>query len=346
MHPRATAQRPPYELGVGQCGRVAEFGMVQRREVVHRGHHGRALGRRHDEVGPVHHVDASDEPLHGRQGTTTPQCVQRAGGHRAPDCDDGGRQPRLYPPPPAPTDGEGAHVEVRPPPEGVERSPAEGADPGRQSQERRGVERHPEWRPRHGSAAHALVACGTGGALHTARRTTRLGMTLATGIGPRMVAKRGAAISPIGASGPPSMLAPCSSPSAAVLVLLGCSPDWSVWSLPGPSRPSSTSATTRSSTACTSVPTSTPSPTRWPAWTIGRPVGAWPERPGPSWMSWPRWEGRAGSASAIAIWPPTSSARNGSGRGTPSPRSRRVSPPAGRSTCAFSRSPTIRCEPA
>ena len=32
--------------------------------------------------------------------------------------------------------------------------------------------------------------------------------------------------------------------------------------------------------------------------------------------------------------------------GPPSPRSRRVSPPAGRSTCAFSRSPTIRCEPA
>ena len=113
------------------------------------------------------------------------------------------------------------------------------------------------------------------------------------------------------------MLTACWWPCAAASGPPGCSPDWSASSHRGTSPRSSTSATTWSSTACTSAPTSTRSPTRWPEWTTRRPGGVWPARAGPSWTSWPASAARTGSAWVIATWPPTSSAPDCCGPASP-----------------------------
>ena len=81
VHPRASPQRPPYELGIGQRGLVAELRVVQWREVVHGGHHPGPLGRRHDEIRPVHHVDAcpTNHSTGGREPRLHIACNGRAG---------------------------------------------------------------------------------------------------------------------------------------------------------------------------------------------------------------------------------------------------------------------------
>ena len=143
--------------------------MVERGEVVHGDHLGRPPGRGHDEIRPVHHVDRADEPFDGWPGAAPPQGVERAGRHRALGCRDPGRQVGADPRPPAPADGEGAHVEVGARPQGPECAEAEDPDAGRRTEERRGIERHPESSRQAWATVHCEDALGTVGALHMAQ---------------------------------------------------------------------------------------------------------------------------------------------------------------------------------
>ena len=59
-------QGPADQLRVGEGRRVAQLGVVQRREVVHRDHGGGPAGRWDHEVRAVHDVGGADEPLERR----------------------------------------------------------------------------------------------------------------------------------------------------------------------------------------------------------------------------------------------------------------------------------------
>ena len=78
----------------------------------------------------------------------------------------GGKQV-VDPRPPAPTDGEGTHVELGSLPQRAQRTEAEDADAGPMAEERSGVECHRE-ACRADRGAHILVVLGTDGALHMA----------------------------------------------------------------------------------------------------------------------------------------------------------------------------------
>ena len=85
---------------------------------------------------------------------------------------------------------------------------------------------------------------------------------------------------------------------------------WRWWSTP---------ATTATSTACASVPTSTFAPTCW----RGSPMsaaGAMPATPSAVWRAWRPTAARPGSGSATATWPPTSTAPCAWPRGPAWPR--------------------------
>ena len=123
--PRRRARR--IRPGVGQRRLVAELGMVQRREVVHRDHGGGATGRRHHEVGPVHDVGGADEPLQRWHVPSRPQRVQRAGRHGPLAGRDAVGQLCLDQPAAAPADGVGPHVDVRGAAPGRARAPWQNA---------------------------------------------------------------------------------------------------------------------------------------------------------------------------------------------------------------------------
>ena len=83
VDPGAAIEGATDQPGVGERRRVAQFGMVQRREVVHRDHRGRPTGRGHQEVRPVHDVGGADEPFQRWEAPSGPQCMERAGRHRS-----------------------------------------------------------------------------------------------------------------------------------------------------------------------------------------------------------------------------------------------------------------------
>ena len=60
---RTLTQRPADQCGVPQRRRAAEFGEADGSQVVHRDEPRRPGGRRHDEVGAVHHVDGAGPSL-------------------------------------------------------------------------------------------------------------------------------------------------------------------------------------------------------------------------------------------------------------------------------------------
>jgi hypothetical protein len=157
-----------YEPGVGQRGGVAELGMVQGGEIVHRDHLGRPPCRRHDEIRPVHDVDAADEPFDRWPSPALPHGMKRTGRHRALGRGHPGGQVGADPLAATPTDGEGPHVEVVALPQRAQGAEAEDADTRGRPQQRCGVESHLE-AGRHAAATHQLDALGTGGALHMAQ---------------------------------------------------------------------------------------------------------------------------------------------------------------------------------
>ena len=92
--------------------------------------------------------------------------MEGAGRHRALGCRDPRRQVGADPLPPAPTDGEGAHVEVGARPQGPEGAEAEDPDTSGRTEEGRRIERHPELSRQAWATVHCVDALGTGGALH------------------------------------------------------------------------------------------------------------------------------------------------------------------------------------
>ena len=87
-------ERPADQPRIGQRGGIAQLGVVQRREVVHRDDGGGTQRRRHDEVGAVDDVDRADEPLdRGRSARAQSACSGRAGMARWWAATPAGRRP-------------------------------------------------------------------------------------------------------------------------------------------------------------------------------------------------------------------------------------------------------------
>ena len=114
---------------------------MERGEVVHRDHGGRAAGGRHQEVRPVDDVDAADEPFQRRGVPPGPQRVQGPGGHRPLVGGDTFGQVCLDQPVTAPAHRIGPHVDARALRQGCQRAVAERADARGEPEQRRGVER-------------------------------------------------------------------------------------------------------------------------------------------------------------------------------------------------------------
>jgi len=92
--------------------------------------------------------------------------MEGAGRHRTLGCRDPRRQAGADPLPSAPTDGEGAHVEVRARTQRPECAEAEDTDTSGRTEEGRRIERHPELFRHARATVHCVDALGTGGALH------------------------------------------------------------------------------------------------------------------------------------------------------------------------------------
>ena len=151
VHPGPPPQRASDQPGVGQRRLVAQLGVMERREVVHRDDRGGAPRGRHHEVRTVHDVGGTDEPFEWRQVPATPQGVQGPGRHRALVGGDACRQAGRDEATPAPAHRIGADLEARTGGEGGEGSLAEGADTGDGRLEQwRGVERDAQRRPLRG----------------------------------------------------------------------------------------------------------------------------------------------------------------------------------------------------
>ena len=131
----------PDQPGVGERRRIAQLGMVQRREVVHRDHGGGPAGGGHQEVRPVHDVGGADEPFERWEVPAGPQRVQRAGRHGPLARRDARRQLRLDQPPAAPADGIGPHVDSGALRQGGQCAVAERPDARGEPEQRRCVER-------------------------------------------------------------------------------------------------------------------------------------------------------------------------------------------------------------
>ncbi len=144
VDPRPATQGAPDQVRVGERRLVAQLGMVQRGQIVHRDHGGGPAGRRHDEVRPVHHVGGADEPLERWPVPAAPQRVEGPGRHRALPGDDAGGQLLFDQPAPAPADGVGPDVDARALRQGRQGAPAERTDAGGESEQWRCVERHPQ----------------------------------------------------------------------------------------------------------------------------------------------------------------------------------------------------------
>ena len=142
MDPGAPPQRPADQPRVGQRRLVAQLGVVERREVVHRDDRGGTARRRHDEVRPVHDVGGADEPLERRRVATRPHsaCSGRAGIGSLARRHPGGQVCRDQAAP-APAHGVGPDVDARARRQRAERALAEGADAGGQPEQRRRIER-------------------------------------------------------------------------------------------------------------------------------------------------------------------------------------------------------------
>ena len=142
VDPGTPPERPADQPGVGQRRAVAQLGVVERSEVVHRDHGAGATGGGDHEVGAVHDVYRPDEPLDRRGIETGPEGVQRAGGHRTLRRGHSGGESRPKHVPTAPADGEGADVETGTFGQSAKRPVAEHADPGGETEERRRIEGH------------------------------------------------------------------------------------------------------------------------------------------------------------------------------------------------------------
>ena len=156
VDPGAPLQGPADQTRIGQCRFVAELGMTERREIVHRHDRGGTSGRGHDEVRAVHDVGGADEPLQRWSVPARPQGVQGPGGHGALVGRHTGGQVGADQPAPAPAHGEGPHLQVRADGECREGALAEGADAGGEAEQRGRVERDAQ--------ARRLCASGRAGA--------------------------------------------------------------------------------------------------------------------------------------------------------------------------------------
>jgi hypothetical protein len=150
VDPRAAVDGATNQPGVGERRRIAQFGMVQRREVVHRDHGGGPTGRGHQEVRPVHDVGGADEPFQWREVASGPQCVERTRRHGPLPRRDAVRELRLHEPTAAPADGIGAHIDARALRQGRQRAVAERPDARGEPEQRRCVERDAHARRRRG----------------------------------------------------------------------------------------------------------------------------------------------------------------------------------------------------
>ena len=162
---------PPHgvadERRIGQGRLVAQFGVVQRREVVHRDDRPGPSGGRHHEVGAVHDIDVTDEPLQRRNAHSPPQGLEGAGRHGPLGREDVGRQVGDDLAAATPTDGEGADFQIVAGAQRLQRALAKSADTGGLAQKRRGIERHPEPRRHRLDLVHESDRLGTRRALHT-----------------------------------------------------------------------------------------------------------------------------------------------------------------------------------
>ena len=141
VDPGAAIEGAPDQPRVGERRRIAQFGMVQRREVVHRDHGGGPTGRGHQEVRPVHDVGGADEPLQRREVPPGPQCVKGTGRHGSLPRRDARRELRLHQPAAAPAHGIGPHVDARALRQGRQCAVAERPDARGQPEQRRCIER-------------------------------------------------------------------------------------------------------------------------------------------------------------------------------------------------------------
>ena len=113
VDPRAAPEGAADQPGIGQGRRVAQLGMMERGEVVHRDDGRGVAGGRNHEVRAVHHVGAADEPLHRRDVGAPPQRVQRPGRHGPLVHGDTRRKKGLDQVAPAPAHGVCPDVDAR-----------------------------------------------------------------------------------------------------------------------------------------------------------------------------------------------------------------------------------------
>ncbi len=158
MHPGPAAQSPSDEARIRQRRRVAQLGVVQRRQVVHRGHGSGAARRGDDEVRPVDDVGRADEPFHRRPVPARPERVEGAGRHGALVVRHSRREVAVEHRTAAPAHRERLHRDTRALGKRAERPAAEDTDAGGKPEERCRVERDPQARRRREDVAQVDIA--------------------------------------------------------------------------------------------------------------------------------------------------------------------------------------------
>jgi hypothetical protein len=163
------------EVAKDEGRRLAQLGILDRREVVHGDDTRRGGGGRYHEVGPVHDVRRTQEPFGWRPSEPKPGPADRPAGHRPAPNGNVRRHlgPHLVELPPG--NGEGGHVDRGPARQRRQQAAAELADPTFLAHEQRGgIDTHTDARHQSEATFTGIETTAVGPKCGAAGRKSRM----------------------------------------------------------------------------------------------------------------------------------------------------------------------------